>query len=112
MPEYEHMLNVLKDFVVEKTGVNRTELTAETRIEEDISIAGLDTYIFYEDYFSTFNISNPEDFPVDEYVTSENPWQHIIPMLFSKKARQKYRTKDVTIGHLVQVALLKKWVNP
>lgn len=93
-------------------GVDRAALTVETRIEEDVSIAGLDTYMFYENYFSTFGISNPDDFPVDEYVTSENPWKYLIPMLFSKKARQKYKTKDVTLGRLAHVALLKKWVNP
>ena len=110
--EYEHMLDVLKNFVAGELGVNRTALTAETRIEEDVSIAGLDTYIFYENYFSTFSISNPDDFPVAEYVTSENPWRHAIPLLFSKKARLKYKTKDVTLGHLAHVALLKRWFNP
>lgn len=112
MPEYEQMLNVLKDFVAAKLGVDRAELTAETRIEDDVSIAGLDTYIFYENYFSTFGISNPDDFPVDEYVTSEIPLRHLLLGIFSKNERQKVHPKHTTLGHLTRVALTKKWVNP
>jgi|GEM_PF-6128923 len=103
------MLEAVKSFVERKVGINKAELNESTRIEEDVSIAGLDTHTLYNDFFAEFGIANPEEFPVDEYVTSENALRDILKALFSRKGRPELRPRETTIGHLTQVALAKKW---
>lgn len=108
--DYENMLEVLNIFVSTKTGIEKSKLTEETKIEGDVGIAGLDTYQFYDDFFTEFKITNPSDFEVDEYVTSENlEIGKLFNSIFSKTQRQKLKTKNNTIRHLINVAVAKKW---
>jgi len=101
------------DFITRKLGIDKSELTDKTTIEDDVGLAELDTYIFYDDFFVEFEISNPKDFNVDEYVspTIYSPFL-ILKGIFSKKARNKMKSKSTTIEHLTKVAMEKKWREP
>lgn len=105
---YEITLESVKNFVSENLGADKNKLTEQTKIEEDLGIAGLDTITFYETFFDKFKISNPSDFNVDEYITSENlEIGAFFKSLFSKSQRNK--TKNNTIQHLTHVAMKQKW---
>ncbi len=59
----------IKLFVSAKTGVEVSALHRRTKVESDLGMAGLDTIIFYEDFFQEFQISRPEGFDFEKYVT-------------------------------------------
>lgn len=106
------MLEEVIEFVALRCGIPKFKITKELKIESDFGMAGLDTIQFYEEFFEVFKIQNPEDFDMDRYVTSENlEFKLIVKSLFSKIARQKFKTKDISIGHLAKVAETKYWVE-
>jgi hypothetical protein len=106
---YERTLEIVKTFISSKTGINKLKLTEETKIEDDVGMAGLDTISFYEDFFSEFQIVH-EGFELDRYVTSENlELKGCFRSIFSKTYRQKNRTRNNTIRHLTHVVIAKKW---
>ena len=103
------------DFVTNNTGVAKAKINLDSKIESDFGMAGLDTISFYEDFFMEFEIKNPEDFILDNYVTSEGLSNLnlilIFKSIFSKTAREQLRIKEVSIRHLVKVAESKYWVE-
>ena len=107
---YDTMLEKVKAFVVEKLGLALSGLTENTKLEQDAGLAGMETLIFYDDFFTEFRIRNPEDFNADRYVTSETPeFGKVIRALFSKARRRELRARSVTLRHLAQVALRREW---
>lgn len=110
LTEYSHTLDVIKDFVSDKLGIPKALLTGLTKIEDDVAVAGLDTYTFYEDYSLEFQISNLEDFQAASYVTPESlQVKQLLKSIFSRRERQKLLVKSNTLGHLTRVALTKRW---
>jgi hypothetical protein len=108
--EYNLMLDRIITFVSDRSGIEKSKLTENSLIEDEIGIAGLDTLTFYEEFFKDFEIDNPSDFNSHQYVTSENlQIGLIIKSIFSTKARQTLKTKSVSVRHLVDVALKRKW---
>ena len=107
------MLEKVIEFVSKATGVPANKITAESRFEDDFGMAGLDSMIFYENFFRDFKIQNPEEFNADRYISDDGfenfSLKQFIKAIFSKEARNKLRTKDVSVGHLAKVAELKKW---
>ena len=107
---YDKMVEIVKAFISNNIGIDKSKLNEETKIESDVGMAGLDTLIFYENFFSEFKIDIPEDFNTDKYITSENLQIGLFAKsVFSKEARKKLRTKENTIRHLTNVALKRKW---
>lgn len=104
------MENEVKLFISIKLGIPIDEIHKESKIEADFGLAGLDTMLFYDTFFTEFDIVNPEDFDLDEYVTPDVPnFRLLIKSFFSKAAREKMRVKTVSVGHLVRVAEARKW---
>ncbi len=91
------MLDRVIEFASHRLGIPKGKITPYSKIENDFGMAGLDTISFYEAFFAEFGVTNPEEFPVNDYVTSEN-------FSFSFK-----RPKSLTIGHLAKVAESKRW---
>ena len=110
--DYNSMLDRVMTFVSDRLGVDKSKLTENSLIEDDVGIAGLDTLTFYEEFFNAFKIANPNDFNSDQYVTSDNLQIGLfVKSIFSTKARQLLRTKNISIGHLANVALKHKWYD-
>ncbi|GGG36088.1 DUF1493 family protein [Hymenobacter glacieicola] len=108
--EYQQALEIVKIFVSNQLGIAKNKLSEDTRIEEDVRIAGLDTIIFYEDFFTQFQIANPQDFAVEKYVTNENfILFRLIKSIFSASERDKLKVKNIMIRHLTYVAMRKRW---
>ena len=107
------MLDAIKDFVSLKLGIKKSLLTEQTKIEDDVCIAGLDTWTFYEYFFTEFEISNPPDFDLDRYASPEMvlDLKKLFKQLLSKSYRERTRRKNVTLKHLAVVALTKKWTE-
>ncbi|UOQ76385.1 DUF1493 family protein [Hymenobacter sp. 5516J-16] len=108
--EYQQALEIVKIFVSNQLSIAKNKLSEDTRIEEDVRIAGLDTIIFYENFFKQFQIADPQDFAVKKYVTSENfePFR-LIKSVFSASERAKLKVRDTTLRHLTHVAMQKRW---
>jgi Protein of unknown function (DUF1493) len=108
--DYYKVLQRVIALVSDKTGIEESELNENTKIEEDVGLAGLDTLEFYEEFFTTFQINNPQDFDSNKYISPENiDLFSVIKSIFSKKARQKFNLKNNTVEHLTNVALKKRW---
>jgi hypothetical protein len=108
--DYKSMLDRIMTFVSDRLGVDKSKITEQTSIEDDFGIAGLDTLTFYEEFFTEFKISNPTDFNVGQYVTSENMQVGVfIKSLFSTTTRKTFKTTSVSLKHLTNVALRRKW---
>lgn len=85
------------NFVRERIGEPDNGITMNSLIEEDFGIAGLDTISFFEEFFKEFEVTNSKEFPLDDYVSSEN--------LFGDKTPRK----NLSIQQLIIIAEAKKW---
>lgn len=108
--KYISMLQKVIAFTSEFMGIDQDQLSEHTKIESDVGMAGLDTILFYEAFFTAFKISNPQDFNADLYVTPEvlQP-RLLLKSVFSKKARSQLKIRDITLKHLAEVALKREW---
>ncbi|MGB3779933.1 MAG: DUF1493 family protein [Tunicatimonas sp.] len=106
------MLEKVICFTVSKLGTPNSDITKNSKIESDFGISGLDTISFYEEFFKEFGVKNSEAFKWDRHVSSENlELELLVKSIFSKQAREKLKTKDVSIKHLTKVAETKIWVD-
>jgi hypothetical protein len=108
--DYSIMLERVIALISAKTGIEESKLNENTKIEEDVGLAGLDTMELYEEFFTIFQIHNPQDFDSNKYISPENiDLFGIIKSIFSKKIRHEFNLKNNTIKHLTNVALKKRW---
>ena len=108
------MNSELKDFIVNHSHLKAEQIKPELRLAEDIGHYGLDAISFFEDFFTTFNIDNQEDFDSDLHINggpdfAPRPIQWLKNMFIKK--RRKYLRPDVTVGHLQKVIEQGKWFN-
>lgn len=104
--------NKVIQFISSNLGVPIHKITLDSKIETSFGIAGLDTLIFYDEFFTTFEIVNPEDFSIDDYITPEGVNLFLaLKSLFSKSAREQFKTKDISVRHLVKIAETKQWTE-
>jgi Protein of unknown function (DUF1493) len=108
--DYSMMLERVIALISAKTGIEGSKLNENTKIEEDVGLAGLDTIEFYEEFFTEFRIDNSQDFDSSKYISPENiDLFSVIKSIFSKKTRHEFNLKNNTIKHLTNVALKKRW---
>lgn len=110
--DYGIMLNKVIVFIAEHTGINELQLNENTKIEDDVGLAGLDTIEFYEDFFTEFQIVNLQDFDCKKFISPENiDLIDFLRSLFSKKLKQEFAIKNITVKHLTNVALKRVWYD-
>lgn len=110
--EYDKMLKKVITLISAQTGIEKSKLNENTKIEDDVGLAGLDTISFYEEFFTEFQIDNPQDFDSGMYISSENiDLLSVLKSIFSKKVRQEFQLKNNTIKHLTNVALKRRWYD-
>lgn len=108
--DYSIMLERVIALISVQTGIEESELNENTKIEEDVGLAGLDTIEFYEEFFTEFQIDNPQDFDSNKYISPENiDLFSTLKSIFSKRVRHEFDLKNNTIKHLTNVALKKRW---
>jgi hypothetical protein len=96
--DYDIMLNKVIVFVAEHTGLNELQLNENTKIEDDVGLAGLDSIEFYEDFFTEFQIVNPQDFDSKKFVSPENiDLIDCLRILFSKNVKQEFKVSNEAV---------------
>ena len=97
-------------FISKQTQVPVEQIKLDSLVEQDFSLASLDTIVFYEEFFEEFNILNPQDFNSDKYITSAPTKISVLfKSIFDKDLRQKLKYEDVTVRHLIKIDQNKKW---
>lgn len=108
--DYPIMLKNVIDFISNHLGIDKSKLNENTKIEDDVGIAGLDTISFYEDFFCEFQIDNPHDFNSDKFISPENMnFYSFFKSIFSKNTNKELEIENITIRHLTNVAIKRKW---
>ncbi|MDZ7900535.1 MAG: DUF1493 family protein [Arcicella sp.] len=108
--DYSVTLEKVIALVSAQTGIEESKLNENTKIEDDVGLVGLDTIEFYEEFFTEFQIDNPQDFDSNKYISPENiDIFSILKSIFSKKTNHEFDLKNNTIRHLTNVALRKRW---
>ena len=97
-------------FISKQTQIPVKEIKLDSLVEQDFSLASLDTIVFYEEFFKEFNIQNPQDFNSDNHITTTPPKMSVlIKSIFDKDLKKKLKYKDVTVRHLIKIAQTKNW---
>ena len=97
-------------FISKQTQVPVEQIKLDSLVEQDFSLASLDTIVFYEEFFKEFNIQNSQDFNSDKYITSAPTKISVLfKSIFDKDFRQKLKYEDVTVRHLIKIAQNKNW---
>lgn len=108
------MKQELVDFIISRTHLRAEEIRPELRLSQDIGLVGLDSVMFFEEFFENFQIKNIEGFDADLHIEGSvdfapRPLHWIKNILI--KERRKYLRPDVTMGHLDKVLESGKWFN-
>lgn len=88
-------------------GELRKPLTNATTLQRDLGIDGVDAEEVMTEYFSTFNVEGSQ-FNFDDYFGGEgfNPYLTLMYFL------GKLKSKEISVGHLVECAHKGQWVLP
>lgn len=104
----------LIDFVTKHTHLKAEEIKPELRLAADIGFYGLDAVIFFESFFSEFEIMETENFDFRLHIDG-GPDFIRQPLVWLKNIiiteRRKYLRPDVTLGHLNSVLENGIWFN-
>ncbi|MFN8152729.1 MAG: DUF1493 family protein [Bacteroidia bacterium] len=108
------MNSKLIDFIVKNTHLKAGDIRPELRLSEDIGYYGLDAILFFESFFSEFEIKDIESFDIDLHIDGSvdfapRPLNWIKNVV--NKERRKYLRPDVTLGHLDKVIEKGSWYN-
>ena len=72
-------------FISKQTQIPVKEIKLDSLVEQDFSLASLDTIVFYEEFFKEFNIQNSQDFNSDKHITKAPPKMSVlIKSIFDK----------------------------
>ena len=106
----DEIFEEIKKIVVEVTLTSGDELTRETRINDDLRLAGLDVEDITVPFFKKFNV-HLGDFEFERYFIPEGVDMLGIEYIKCKITGKEYpqNLKDVTLGDLENVVVLGVW---
>ena len=102
-------------FIQKQTGLAPDALHPEAQLADDLGFYGLDAIAFFEQFFETFPLQNPEAFDADLHINGSVDFSQSISNWIrnrSNKERINYRNPDVTLAHLNEVVERGEWFTP
>ena len=103
-----------KYFISKKLQIKPEEIDLNKKLSRDFGCCGMDALELFEDFFTTFNITNTDEFDSDLHIDG-GPDFGPRPLSFIKnllnRKRWKYLRPDVSIRHLEKVAEEGRWFN-
>ncbi|MBB3261289.1 DUF1493 family protein [Paraburkholderia sp. WP4_3_2] len=106
----EPSISAVEQFVRARTGVStRKQITAATKIEDDLDVTGIEAESFMEKFFDAFKVELG-DFSFDRYFVNEGSGLLLsLVTLFSKKKRETLGRVPITVGMLAKAVELGRW---
>ena len=107
----------VKVFAAEFWPISKEKLTPDTRLADDLGIAGDDGYELLEAFCEEFEIQNTSEIDPTEYFGSEG-WDFEIFLFFyylifeRKKLNDYYSPPPLTLRDLVKSVEAKRWIPP
>jgi len=103
-------ISAVEEFVRERTGVGkRKQITAATRLEDDLDLTGVEAEVFMEKFFDTFKV-DVGDFSFDRYFVNEGSGLILsIVTRLSRKRRDALHRVPITVGMLAGAAAAGRW---
>jgi hypothetical protein len=106
------MLGSVEAFVRERTGHSkRTPITAETRLEDDLDLTGIEAENFMDSFFAVYEVESG-DYRFDRYFVGEGSGLILsLVTLLSKKRRDALKRVPITVGMLADAAERRRWIS-
>ncbi|WP_167759994.1 DUF1493 family protein [Paraburkholderia pallida] len=103
-------LSRLVDFVRATTGASkRKPITADTKLEDDLGVSGIEAEAFMEKFFDAFKV-DIGDFSFDRYFVNEGSGIILsLITLLSRKRREALTRVPVTVGMLADAVASGRW---
>lgn len=106
-PAVDDLSQQVLEFVAQECGVSKQNITADTRLVEDLGIVGDDAFELFEAYAKQFSIE-PGSFIFEDYFPTEG---FDLAGLLASFFRKSKPLKTVTIGMLIASARAKRWIT-
>ncbi|MBU9210899.1 MULTISPECIES: DUF1493 family protein [Burkholderiaceae] len=102
--------DAVEEFVRARTGVGtRRQITAATRLEDDLDLSGVEAEAFMEKFFDRFKVE-VGDFSFDRYFVNEGSGLILsIVTRLSRKKRDALHRVPITVGMLAEAAAAGRW---
>ncbi|OBR53969.1 DUF1493 family protein [Paraburkholderia tropica] len=103
-------ISAVEEFVRARTGVGkRTQITAATRLEQDLDLTGVEAEAFMDKFFDTFKVE-VGDFSFDRYFVNEGSGLLLsIVTRLSRKKRDALHRVPITVGMLAGAVAVGRW---